>query len=147
MSYQQNPPVESLSQSEWASLSANAQAVVIGLVEENQQLKLMVSKLQEQFRRNSRNSSHPPLQDTPEPKASQEAETRQPRQRGGQAGHAGRGRALIPVEAVDHLVVHRPEQCRECGALLLGYDPAPHRHQITELPPLKATVTEHQVHT
>src|SRR5258708_39978593 len=28
---------------------------------------------------------------------------------------------------------------------LLGYDSAPHRHQITELPLVKATVTEHQV--
>jgi transposase len=29
----------------------------------------------------------------------------------------------------------------------LGYDSAPQRHQITELPRVKATVTEHQVHT
>ncbi len=51
------------------------------------------------------------------------------------------------MAAVDQLVVHRPTQCHECRALLLGYDATPHRHQITELPSLKATVTEHQVHT
>jgi transposase len=38
-------------------------------------------------------------------------------------------------------------QCQKCGALLLGYDSTPRRHQITELPLVKATVTEHQVHT
>jgi transposase len=147
MSHQPKPPVESLSEAEWITLSANVQAVVIGLVEENRQLKLMVSKLEDQLRRNSGNSSQPPSQDKPEQKQSQEEKAGAPRQRGGQVGHVGRGRALIPVEAVDYLVVHRPVQCRVCGALLLGYDATPHRHQITELPSLKATVTEHQVHT
>jgi transposase len=33
-----------------------------------------------------------------------------------------------------------------CGALLLGEDPAPYRHQVTELPIVKPKVTEHQVH-
>ena len=147
MNHRQKPPIESLSEAEWTTLPANVQAVVIGLVEENRHLKLTVSKLEEQLRRNSHNSSQPPSQDTPEQKPIQEAKTGKPRKRGGQAGHAGRGRALVPVEAVDNLVVHRSVQCRVCGALLMGYDASPHRHQITELPPLKATVTEHQVHT
>jgi transposase len=147
MSHQQKCPVESLSAAEWAALSANVQTVVIGLVEENRQLKLTVNKLREQLRRNSQNSSQPPSQDKPEQKPIQEEKAGQSRQRGGQAGHPGRGRALIPVEGVDQVVVHRPVQCRVCGALLLGYDVALHRHQITELPLVKATVTEHQVHT
>ena len=146
MTHQQKCPVESLPEAEWAALSANVQAVVIGLVAENRQLKLTVSKLQEHLRRNSRNSSQPPSQDRPEQKPVQEAQPSKGR-RGGQAGHVGRGRVLVPVEAVDHLVVYRPEQCRECGALLVGYDTAPRRHQITELPLVKATVTEHQVHS
>jgi transposase len=147
MSHAQKPPVESLSEAERAALSANVQAVVIGLVDENRQLKLTVSKLAEQLRRNSQNSSQPPSQDKAEQKPVQAEKADPPRKRGGQAGHVGRGRALVPVESVDALVVYRPVQCQECGALLLGYDSAPHRHQITELPVVKATVTEYQVHT
>jgi transposase len=37
--------------------------------------------------------------------------------------------------------------CQECGSLLLGYDQKPQRHQVSEVPLVKATVTEHQVHT
>ena len=44
-------------------------------------------------------------------------------------------------------MVHRPVECERCGALLLGQDAAPYRFQVTELPVLKASVTEHQVHT
>ncbi len=147
MSQQSKSPIEGLSETEWTALSANVQTVVSRLVEENRQLKLTISKLEEQLRRNSRNSSQPPSQNKPEQKPIQEEKTHKPRQRGGQVGHVGRGRALIPVEAVDRVVIHRPDQCQVCGALLLGYDGTPHRHQITELPSLNATVTEHQVHT
>ncbi len=147
MSSPQKPPIESLSEAEWAALSTNVQAVVIGLVDENRQLRLTISKLEEQLRRNSRNSSQPPSQDKAEQKPVQEEVARAARRRGGQPGHVGRGRALVPVEAVDHLMVHRPVACQTCGALLLGYDSTPYRHQVTELPLVKATVTEHQVHT
>ncbi len=147
MNSPQKPPVENLAEAEWASLSPQVQVMMIGLVNENRQLRLTIAKLEEQLRRNSRNSSQPPSQDKAEQKSVQEAGARPARRRGGQPGHVGRGRALVPVEAVDQVVVHRPVACQTCGALLLGYDSAPHRHQITELPRVKATVTEHQVHT
>ncbi len=57
MSYHEGPPVESLSEAEWAALPAKVQAVITGLVDENRQLRLVASKLEEQLRRNSRNSS------------------------------------------------------------------------------------------
>jgi hypothetical protein len=120
MSSPQKPPIESLSEGNWAALSTNDQAVVIGLVEENRQLRLTISKLEEQRRRNSRNASQPPSQDKAEQKPVQEETAHPPHRRGGQPGHPGRGRALVPVEAVDQLVVHRPVQCQTCGALLLG---------------------------
>ena len=138
-------PVEQLSDAEWTELSSSGQAVVLDLVEEIRQLKLKVSQLQEQLRRNSHNSSQPPSQDKAEHKQTQAAET--PGRRGGQVGHRGHERKLLPLEAVERVVVHRPEACVQCGTLLLGYDAAPYRLQVTELPDLKATVTEHQVHT
>ena len=147
MNCAQKPPIESLSEAEWATLPSSVQAVVGGLVDENRQLKLTIAKLEEQLRRNSRNSSQPPSQDSGAQKPVQEAAARSRRRRGGQPGHVGRGRALVPVEAVDELVVHRPVACQNCGALLLGEDSTPQRHQITEIPLGKAPVTEHQAHS
>lgn len=50
------------------------------------------------------------------------------------------------VEQPDEIVQHKPVSCTRCGALLLGEDPKPYRHQVTELPIVKARVVEHQVH-
>jgi transposase len=99
--------------------------------------------LRANVQRNSQNSSQPPSQDRPEQKPIRET-SRSPRQRGGQPGHPGCHRRL--VEEVDEVIVYKPIQCERCGALLLGEDPAPYRHQVTELPIVKPTVTEYQVH-
>jgi len=107
------------------------------------QLQDAVEKLQEGVNRTSQNSSQPPSQDRPEQKAVKEKSS-QPRKRGGQPGHRGHRRRL--VEPVDEVIHHRPVSCRRCGALLLGDDPNPYRHQVTELPVVKPYVIEHQVH-
>jgi transposase len=80
------------------------------------QLRLTIAKLEEQLRRNSRNSSQPPSQAKAEQKPIQDEVVRPVRRRGGQPGHVGHGRTLVPVEAVDQLVVHRPVACQTCGA-------------------------------
>src|SRR5262249_44453226 len=66
--------------------------------------------------------------------------------RGGQPGHRGTARPLRPVAEVDELHVCQPTHCAHCGNPLRGSDPSPLRHQVTELPPLKPTVTEYQLH-
>src|SRR5205085_406291 len=68
------------------------------------------------------------------------------RRRGGQPGHPGATRTLIPVEEVDEVVVIKPAQCTHCQAPLSGDDPTPWRHQMIELPPIKPVVTEYQWH-
>ena len=69
------------------------------------------------------------------------------RRPGGQVGHVGASRALLPAERVDRVVEHRPAACRDCqgsiaadaaGAVVVG------RHQVFELPPVAVVVTEHQ---
>jgi transposase len=50
------------------------------------------------------------------------------------------------VDEVDEVIVYKPIRCEQCGTLLLGEDPAPYRHQVTELPIIKPKVTEYQVH-
>jgi len=110
---------------------------------EVKQLRVTVEQQLEIVNRNSQNSSQPPSQDRPEQKPAKEP-SGPPRQRGGQPGHRGHHRTL--VDDVDEVVIHKPTSCTGCGALLLGDDPAPYRHQVTELPIVKPIVIEHQVH-
>src|SRR2546426_1749089 len=107
-------------------------------------LQEQVRTLQEQLNQTSRNSSRPPSSDPP-----QHGRPRRPRgerRRGGQPGHPGSTRTLVPVEEVDEVVVLKPEQCTYCQAPLSGDDPKPWRHQVIEMPPIKPVVTEYQWH-
>ena len=58
--------------------------------------------------------------------------------RAGNVGHIGHGRKLVPVEQVQQVIDLKPTRCDECGALLLGEDAQPVRHQVTELPRVAA---------
>src|SRR5215470_7016092 len=69
------------------------------------------------------------------------------RKAGGQPGHEGHGRELKRVEEVAHLLEVKPTACARCGGLLLGEDPSPLRHQVTDLPPVKPILTEYRQHT
>ncbi len=142
------PPIDRIPVPSWIRTPKIVRTELIALVQELAEVKRRLEKAEEQLRRNSQNSSQPPSQDKPDHKPVREDEPgAKVRRRGGQKGHAGHQRPLIPVEQVDKVVVHRPVQCAQCGALLLGADPAPYRHQVTELPELKPSVTEHQVDT
>lgn len=122
---------------------------LVGLVlSQAEQIALLTARLvelEERLGKNSRNSSKPPSSDGPEA-ARPRRERGGARRRGGQAGHPGRTRELVPTEAADHLVVCKPDTCEGCGALLLGEDPAPERHQVEEVPPVKPEITEYQRH-
>ena len=121
---------------------------------ENAALRAQNAALQEQVRelearlgQDSSNSSRPPSSDPPQaacPKAPPSG-----RKRGGQPGHRGSFRALLPVEQVDAIIVVAPEGCRHCA------QPFPEitargrgrawRHQVVELLPLAVRVTEYQL--
>lgn len=70
------------------------------------------------------------------------------RKPGGQPGHQGRHRELVPVERVDTIVDLAPEACRQCARRLHARHSveAPRRHQVTELPPIAAHITEFRCH-
>src|SRR5205814_7038658 len=93
----------------------------------------------------SRNSSTPP---SSEPPSAGSRQTKEPsgRKPGGQQGHRGHGRALKPSSEVDQIIEVRPESCAQCGTLLLGEDPAPERHQVTDVPRITPVVTEYRRH-
>ena len=108
-------------------------------------LEQRVARLEERLTQTSRNSSKPPSSDPPSatPRQAKEPSGRKP---GGQRGHTGHGRMLTPETEVDHTIDVRPERCEQCGTLLLGEDPAPERHQVTDLPRITSCVTEYRRH-
>lgn len=109
-------------------------------------LEALVRKLTEKANRNSRNSSKPPSSDGPA-KPRRKGKKPTGRKPGGQPGHPKHDRPLEPVELVDVLRVVKPEHCEHCNSPLLTFDRYPERHQYYELPPVKPTLHEVQVHS
>lgn len=105
-----------------------------------------IAQLERRLNRSSRNSSQPPSVDLPgaPPRRGKDPSGRK---QGAQDGHEGRGRELLPMSAVDDVVVHWPASC-DCGHQFSEGELAaigdPVRHQVEELPRLAVTVTEHQ---
>jgi transposase len=70
------------------------------------------------------------------------------RKPGGQPGHPGHSRSLVPAERVQAIVDLVPEACPHCHRHLQRRDDVgdPRRHQVTELPPIEAHITEYRCH-
>jgi transposase len=141
------PEQTPVSEEEWAQTPPAVQEFVLALIAHVQELETEVSALRERVNRNSRNSSKPPSSDGPDvaPKPRKRAKSK--RKRGGQPGHKGTTRKLVPIEQVKDSYAIKPETCRKCGHALEGQDPEPHRHQVTEIPPMVAEVVEYRLHT
>ncbi len=127
------------------SLLDIALAHVADLNEHRQLLEARVAQLEERLGTTSRNSSKPPSSDGP----GDGPPARPPsggRPKGGQRGHKGHRREMLPIEQVDDVVACKPEACAACGERLRGEDPTPTRHQVIELPQKLTHVTEYQMH-
>jgi len=154
------PPELSISAEDWERTPLSAQAVLHALRQENQKLKQQLAewqsqmagvqaeleKLGERVNKNSRNSSKPPSSDSPQARSYPKREVTG-QKKGGKKGHHGRGRKLKPAEEVSRVVVSKPTACAACGALLLGADPHPERHQVSELPRIEPEIVEYQRHS
>lgn len=110
------------------------------------ELEATVQRWLERLQQDSHNSSRPPSSDLPHALRPPPRRVPSGRKRGGQPGHQGQTRALVPIEEVDTVIPVKPRQCHRCQHALQGEDSQPHRHQVTELPPIKPVVTEYQLH-
>lgn len=135
-----------VSAEDWAQTPKSVQALVIGLFSRFQGLEAEVARLREQINRNSGNSSQPPSSDGPEVVKPPKKKRHSGRGRGGQVGHPGTNRKLVPVEELKAEYDVKPATCRCCGESLSGEDTHPYRHQVAEIPPVKVEVTEYRLH-
>ena len=118
-----------------------------GLFEVIEQLQQRVEELEEQVRQYSGNSSQPPSKDKLHERTGRPGKPKSPRKRGAQKGHSIHRRALFPEEQVDVVKDYFPaDQCSVCGGALIMSTVPHRRHQIFDLPPVKARVTEHRVY-
>jgi len=113
------------------------------------QLEARVRDLEARLRLNSSNSSTPPSANplgAPPPVVKKKSRRRP----GGQPGPPPRLKQLLPPARVQATFQFVPRHGRRCQAPLPAQagpdDPPPTRHQVIDLPPVVATVTEYQGH-
>ena len=109
------------------------------------QLLERVKLLEERISLDSNNSSKPPSSNGPgSPNRAQRRASQ--RKRGAQPGHKGHSRAMLDEGEVDRLVDCKPQAQCECGGqvVLAG---APQRHQVFEVPPMRAQVDEYRLYS
>jgi transposase len=133
------------------------------LREENERLRKQIAQWEKRIAdlerqlagrmKDSTNSSKPPSSDGPAAaRRLKPARCRGRRKPGGQPGHPGRHRELVPPERVDQIIPLLPSECRHCGQPLpqrieqVSTVGEVHRYQVSELPPLQAQILEYQCH-
>lgn len=151
---------------ERGSLSARGAHVDPGQAQELERLKHEIERLREKVaeqakqiadlerqlalrQQNSTTSSKPPSSDGLAGRQRERGRRKKSRRKpGGQPGHPGHCRPLVPVERVKERVDVFPDACRHCqqalparGRVVTG---EARRHQVTELPPIEAYVIEYQ---
>jgi transposase len=108
-------------------------------------LEAVIADLRDRLRADSSNSSNAPSSD---PLWAPNLRPKKPtgRRPGGQRGHEGHHREPLSPDQVDAVVEHAPARCGRCGAALGSGLPREvrSRHQVAELPPRAAVVTEHR---
>ncbi|HEY2768911.1 MAG TPA: IS66 family transposase [Solirubrobacteraceae bacterium] len=112
-------------------------------------LTKLVAELMEKLGRNSRNSHLPPSSDPPGKRGQggQGKDKQGTRKRGGQPGHGGSRRTLLPPDEVDEVVDVFPPHCEGCARELPEVvDPDAHRYQQVEMPPITPHTTEWRCH-
>src|SRR6266542_1323648 len=135
-----------ISREDWEATPESVRRFVVVLLERIEKLEKEVADLKEKLGTTSRNSSLPPSADRQRPMTRAERR-RSERKRGGQPGHEGHRRELVPATEVDELIECPPsERCQDCsGSVYVDDSCAPERHQVCELPECSARVTEYRL--
>jgi transposase len=131
-----------------AALAAR-DAQIAALLAQVEALTRQVAELTQKLAQNSRNSHLPPSSDPPGSagKAGHGGKPKSERRRGGQRGHRGTRRTLVPPEQVNKIVDLYPAECENCWKVLPEIpDTDAKRYQVTEVPPILPHTTEVRRH-
>ena len=134
---------------------AELESLVAGYAQFREELERAtrrIRQLEALLNRDSKNSHKPPSSDAPSGKKRKPTEkpAGEKRKPGGQLGHEGKNRPLLPPDQVQQIVVHLPDECEGCKAALSAtVGPQDHiieRQQQWELVEKPVFVTEHQAY-
>jgi hypothetical protein len=140
---------------EWEATPERVKQVMQALVQQLQdsqgkleQLGQRVTELEEQQRRNSKNSSQPPSKDGLGERGGKgiPAKAKRKKPLKFKRVEEKRERELYAPEACRAVYEVKPEVCKGCGEALGGEDSNPYRHQIVDLPEITADVVEYRLH-
>jgi len=107
------------------------------------QLQEQVGVLQERVKLDSTNSSKPPSSNGPGQGNRAQRRASQ-RKRGAQPGHKGSARAMLDEQQVDQIIDCKPGEVCECGAAVAMVGDEAQRHQVFDVPHVKAQVHEYR---
>lgn len=122
---------------------AQCHQVIDALALQVDRLHKQLALAQERLKLDSKNSSKAPSSDGPARGSRAQRRTSQ-RKRGAQPGHKGSYRAMLDEDQVDQIIDCRPIEVCECGAAVQALADEPVRHQVFDVPPVKAQVHEYR---
>lgn len=110
-------------------------------------LRRRLAELEERLRTDSHNSSKPPSSDPPSSPGARgpNGRPRGERKPGGQPGHEGRCRPLVPPEKLAQAVDCPPPSRCSCGGNVEPTPGEPQRRQVWDIPPQTPHVTEYRL--
>ncbi|HLF91886.1 MAG TPA: IS66 family transposase, partial [Planctomycetota bacterium] len=112
-----------------------------------QRLDARIRALEHRLHRNSSNSSRPPSSDPPNAPPPALPESPSGRKPGGQPGHPPANRKPFPPDEVNHFVPVYPKKCHGCHRKIHASSLKKMlvwlQHQVVDLPPVSAEVTEY----
>jgi transposase len=113
-----------------------------------EELTKLVLTLKEQLDKNSSNSNKPPSSDSPADRAERSGKkTKSGKKPGGQPGHSGSTRELVPPEQVNEFKNLFPPECENCWAVLSQTpDPSAKLYQTIEVPKPQPHITQWAQH-
>jgi len=148
MSSQDVPNGLPISEADWKQTPLSVRAFILWQQELITKLTKRVEELEARLGQNSKNSNRPPSSDGPE--VNRDKSGSRGRKPGGQVGHEGKHRELLPVEEMNPVHDFYPDQCEKCSLLLnrgtARETSGPIRHQVFEIPEIKPIQTEYRCH-
>jgi transposase len=115
--------------------------LILRLEQENLLLKDKIDRLN----RDSTTSHKPPSSDGFNKKTYPPKRGSSGRRPGGQKGHQGKARPIMPPEKINKTVPHQPDKCEKCNVPFNHENPTKsvEHHQVWELPKIDPIIEEH----
>lgn len=107
---------------------------------------MQVAWLRERANLDSSTSSKPPSSDGPG-RLNRAQRRASGRKRGAQPGHKGTSRSIVDENEVDRTIDCHPEAICECGGTVAVSAVSPHRHQVFDIPVVRALINEYRLYS